>query len=99
MSYGEAERFIEEKQQWLLHAVQSQKQRRGGLVAGSFQDGMLLPFFDSSYVLRLFLSSTRRRRRLLEEIGTLSVWASHPSLAKESVEQWYCDKARTYFVP
>lgn len=93
----EAERFVQEKENWLAKTRAQVQEREKQRVKRRLVSGEMVPVLGRQYRLRVVVDPWRHRAGCGEEAGEVSVFIRRPQDARRVLTQWYCREAQHFF--
>jgi len=96
-SWREAEKFVEEKRDWLAKTLAKQAGLRDKIPRRQLVSGALLPLLGKTYILRVVQDSWRKRSSFGQEGNEVSVFVNSQKQVRDVVIRWYKKMAKEHF--
>ena len=97
VSYREAEKFVQEKHEWLARALANFARRSRERPRRVLANDVCLPLLGDKYTLRVVCDSWRRRSSFDEEKQEISIFVTHYRDVRVVLMRWYKKRAWQYF--
>lgn len=97
VSFREAERFLRDREGWLIRAMAYHEDKRLAIPQRQLVSGDTLPYLDTSYVLKVIVEKDRVRSKAVVDEERLVIYVGDRTKVRDAVIRWYKKQAEEFF--